>query len=240
MVGVGAALGAAVMAATAFVAPTAQAAPAGRELRHVVAAEQDAARSRLLEPGQHAQQGHLEAAARIGGPGQVASAADGNLVAQLHVLGGKARHQCHQVGVVTSANVSCGFHAGSPEGIRATLAEATDRGVVIGDGSDVGGGASIMGTLSGGGTQRVSLGERCLLGAESGLGIALGDDCVVEAGLYLTAGTKVTMPDGTVTKAVELSGGANMLFLRNSETGAVECRARAGRGIELNADLHKN
>ena len=114
------------------------------------------------------------------------------------------------------------------------------QGVVVGDGSDIGGGASIMGTLSGGGTQRVSLGERCLLGAESGLGIALGDDCVVEAGLYLTAGTKVTMPDGTVTKAVELSGGANMLFLRNSETGAVECRARAGRGIELNADLHKN
>ena len=105
------------------------------------------------------------------------------------------------------------------------------QGVVVGDGSDIGGGASIMGTLSGGGTQRVSLGERCLLGAESGLGIALGDDCVVEAGLYLTSGTKVTMPDGTVTKAVELSGGANMLFLRNSETGAVECRARAGRGI---------
>lgn len=114
------------------------------------------------------------------------------------------------------------------------------QGVVVGNGSDIGGGASIMGTLSGGGTQRVSLGERCLLGAEAGLGIALGDDCVVEAGLYITAGTKVTMPDGSVTKAVELSGGNNMLFIRNSETGAVECRARAGKGIELNADLHAN
>ena len=114
------------------------------------------------------------------------------------------------------------------------------QGVVVGNGSDIGGGASIMGTLSGGGTQRVSLGERCLLGAEAGLGIALGDDCVVEAGLYITAGTKVTMPDGSVKKAVELSGGNNMLFIRNSATGAVECRARAGKGIELNADLHAN
>ena len=114
------------------------------------------------------------------------------------------------------------------------------QGVVVGNGSDIGGGASIMGTLSGGGTQRVSLGERCLLGAEAGLGIALGEDCVVEAGLYITAGTKVTMPDGSVKKAVELSGGNNMLFIRNSATGAVECRARAGKGIELNADLHAN
>ena len=114
------------------------------------------------------------------------------------------------------------------------------QGVVVGDGSDIGGGASIMGTLSGGGTQRVSIGERCLLGAESGLGISLGDDCVVEAGLYVTAGTKVTMPDGSVKKAVELSGGSNMLFLRNSATGTVECRARSGKGIELNADLHAN
>ena len=82
------------------------------------------------------------------------------------------------------------------------------QGVVVGDGSDIGGGASTMGTLSGGGTERVSIGERCLLGAESGLGIALGDDCVVEAGLYVTAGTKVTLPDGTVTKARELPGRA--------------------------------
>ena len=114
------------------------------------------------------------------------------------------------------------------------------QGVVVGDGSDIGGGASTMGTLSGGGTERVSIGERCLLGAESGLGIALGDDCVLEAGLYVTAGTKVTLPDGTVTKARELSGQANLLFLRNSVTGAVEARPRDGHGIVLNSALHAN
>ena len=114
------------------------------------------------------------------------------------------------------------------------------QGVVVGDGSDIGGGASTMGTLSGGGTERVSIGERCLLGAESGLGIALGDDCVVEAGLYVTAGTKVTLPDGTVTKARELSGQGNLLFLRNSVTGAVEARPRDGHGIVLNSALHAN
>ena len=114
------------------------------------------------------------------------------------------------------------------------------QGVVVGDGSDIGGGASTMGTLSGGGTERVSIGERCLLGAESGLGIALGDDCVVEAGLYLTAGTKVTLPDGTVAKARELSGQGNLLFLRNSVTGAVEARPRDGHGIVLNSALHAN
>ncbi|HET7760874.1 MAG TPA: 2,3,4,5-tetrahydropyridine-2,6-dicarboxylate N-succinyltransferase [Phycicoccus sp.] len=114
------------------------------------------------------------------------------------------------------------------------------QGVVVGDGSDIGGGASTMGTLSGGGTERVSIGERCLLGAESGLGIALGDDCVVEAGLYLTAGTKVTLPDGTVAKARELSGQGNLLFLRNSVTGAVEARPRDGHGIVLNSALHTN
>ena len=113
------------------------------------------------------------------------------------------------------------------------------QGVVVGDGSDIGGGASTMGTLSGGGTERVRIGERCLLGAESGLGIALGDDCVVEAGLYLTAGTKVTMPDGRVVKARELSGGSNMLFIRDSVTGRVEVRAR-DRGIDLNEALHAN
>ncbi|HET6694157.1 MAG TPA: 2,3,4,5-tetrahydropyridine-2,6-dicarboxylate N-succinyltransferase, partial [Pedococcus sp.] len=90
------------------------------------------------------------------------------------------------------------------------------QGVVVGDGSDIGGGASTMGTLSGGGSERVSIGQRCLLGAESGLGIALGDDCVVEAGLYLTAGTKVTLPGGAVVKSLELSGQDNLLFLRNS------------------------
>ena len=114
------------------------------------------------------------------------------------------------------------------------------QGVVVGDGSDIGGGASTMGTLSGGGTDRVSIGERCLLGAESGLGIALGDDCVVEAGLYLTAGTKVTLTDGRVVKARELSGQSNLLFLRNSVTGTVEARARDGHGIVLNSALHAN
>jgi 2,3,4,5-tetrahydropyridine-2-carboxylate N-succinyltransferase len=113
-------------------------------------------------------------------------------------------------------------------------------GVVVGASSDVGGGASIMGTLSGGGTQVVSIGERCLLGANSGLGIALGDDCVVEAGLYVTAGTKVGLPDGTVVKAAELSGRSNLLFLRNSVTGAIEVRGRQGKGVELNAALHAN
>jgi 2,3,4,5-tetrahydropyridine-2-carboxylate N-succinyltransferase len=114
------------------------------------------------------------------------------------------------------------------------------QGVVVGDGSDIGGGASTMGTLSGGGTERVRLGKRCLLGAEAGLGIALGDDCVVEAGLYLTAGTKVTLPDGQVVKARELSGQDSLLFIRNSVTGRVEARARDGHGIVLNSALHAN
>jgi 2,3,4,5-tetrahydropyridine-2-carboxylate N-succinyltransferase len=113
-------------------------------------------------------------------------------------------------------------------------------GVVVGDGSDIGGGASIMGTLSGGGKQVISIGKRSLLGANSGLGISLGDDCVVEAGLYLTAGTKVSMPDGTTVKAAELSGRSNLLFRRNSRTGAVEVLAKDGTGIELNAMLHAN
>ncbi|MFC9996722.1 2,3,4,5-tetrahydropyridine-2,6-dicarboxylate N-succinyltransferase [Nocardia sp. NPDC127526] len=113
-------------------------------------------------------------------------------------------------------------------------------GVVVGDGSDIGGGASIMGTLSGGGKQVISLGERCLLGANAGIGISLGDDCVVEAGLYVTAGTKVTLPDGAVIKAGELSGKSNLLFRRNSVSGAVEVVAHKGTGIELNADLHAN
>ncbi|AQZ64748.1 2,3,4,5-tetrahydropyridine-2,6-dicarboxylate N-succinyltransferase [[Actinomadura] parvosata subsp. kistnae] len=113
-------------------------------------------------------------------------------------------------------------------------------GVVVGDGSDVGGGASIMGTLSGGGKQVISIGERCLLGANSGLGISLGDDCVVEAGLYVTAGTRVTLPDGTVVKAAELSGSDGILLRRNSQSGAVEALPRKGGGIELNAALHAN
>ncbi|MFD0365601.1 2,3,4,5-tetrahydropyridine-2,6-dicarboxylate N-succinyltransferase [Nocardia sp. GCM10030253] len=113
-------------------------------------------------------------------------------------------------------------------------------GVVVGDGSDVGGGASIMGTLSGGGTTVISVGERSLLGANAGLGIPLGDDCVLEAGLYLTAGTKVITPDGTTAKASELAGQNNLLFRRNSLTGAVEVVPRKGTGIELNAALHAN
>src|SRR5215211_4403736 len=111
-------------------------------------------------------------------------------------------------------------------------------GVVVGDGSDVGGGASIMGTLSGGGTAVIAVGERCLLGANSGLGISLGDDCVVAAGTYVTAGSKVSLPDGSIIKASELSGQDGILFLTNSQTGAIEVRPRGERtGIELNADL---
>jgi 2,3,4,5-tetrahydropyridine-2,6-dicarboxylate N-succinyltransferase len=113
-------------------------------------------------------------------------------------------------------------------------------GVVVGDGSDIGGGASIMGTLSGGGKQVISIGERCLLGANSGIGISLGDDCVVEAGCYITAGTKVTGPDGTVVKAVQLSGRGAMLLRRNSVSGAVEVVPAKGSGVELNAALHAN
>jgi 2,3,4,5-tetrahydropyridine-2-carboxylate N-succinyltransferase len=120
------------------------------------------------------------------------------------------------------------------------------QGVVVGDGSDIGGGASIMGTLSGGGTQRIAIGERSLLGANSGIGISIGDDCIVEAGLYVTAGTKVVLAgeapraDGRpqTVKAVELSGVPNLLFRRNSVTGAVEVMQRAGEGIRLNAVLH--
>ena len=114
------------------------------------------------------------------------------------------------------------------------------QGVVVDDGSDIGGGASTMGTLSGGGTERVRIGRRCLVGAEAGVGIALGDDCVVEAGLYVTAGTKVTLTDGRVVKARELSGQDGLLFLRNSVTGAVEARSRDGHGITLNSALHAN
>ncbi|HMI34081.1 MAG TPA: 2,3,4,5-tetrahydropyridine-2,6-dicarboxylate N-succinyltransferase [Propionibacteriaceae bacterium] len=113
-------------------------------------------------------------------------------------------------------------------------------GVVVGRDSDVGGGASIMGTLSGGGTEVISIGERCLLGANAGIGIALGDDCVVEAGLYVTAGTRVTLPGGEVVKARTLSGENGLLFIRNSVTGAVELRRRQRSGVELNAELHAN
>ena len=136
------------------------------------------------------------------------------------------------------------FNAGT---LGASMVEGRiSQGVIVGDGSDIGGGASIMGTLSGGGTQRITIGERALLGANSGVGISLGDDSVVEAGLYVTAGTKVVLPKGTAdsageaveVKAVELSGLPQLLFRRNSRTGAVEALPREGSGIVLNADLH--
>ncbi len=111
------------------------------------------------------------------------------------------------------------------------------QGVVVAEGSDIGGGASIMGTLSGGGTQAISIGQRSLLGANSGLGIPLGDDCVVEAGLYLTAGTKVRLGDKVVS-ARELAGHDSLLFRRNSLTGTVEALTRSGVGIDLNPSLH--
>jgi 2,3,4,5-tetrahydropyridine-2,6-dicarboxylate N-succinyltransferase len=136
------------------------------------------------------------------------------------------------------------FNAGT---LGASMVEGRiSQGVVVGDGSDIGGGASIMGTLSGGGTQRVAIGERALLGANSGIGISIGDDTVVEAGLYVTAGTKVVLvgaaptADGQVqtVKAAELSGVPGLLFRRNSLTGAVEVLARTGTGIRLNEALH--
>ena len=133
------------------------------------------------------------------------------------------------------------FNAGT---LGASMVEGRiSAGVVVGDGSDVGGGASIMGTLSGGGKEVISVGERCLLGANAGIGISLGDDCVVEAGCYVTAGTKVTLKDGEgerVVKAGELSGASNVLFRRNSVTGAVEAVPWKGQGIALNAALHAN
>ena len=113
-------------------------------------------------------------------------------------------------------------------------------GVVVGDGTDVGGGASIMGTLSGGGKEVISIGEKCLLGANSGLGISLGDNCVIEAGTYLTAAAKVTLPDGEVVKAGSLSGASNLLFRRNSLTGGLEVVMRTGTWGGLNSVLHAN
>jgi 2,3,4,5-tetrahydropyridine-2-carboxylate N-succinyltransferase len=113
-------------------------------------------------------------------------------------------------------------------------------GVVVEDGSDIGGGASVMGTLSGGGQEVIRIGKRCLVGANAGTGISLGDDCVVEAGTYITAGTKVTLEDGRVVKGRELSGSSGLLFLRDSVSGTIQARARAGKTVELNAALHAN
>ncbi|MEN9644941.1 MAG: hypothetical protein RL238_1610 [Actinomycetota bacterium] len=117
------------------------------------------------------------------------------------------------------------------------------QGVVVGDGSDIGGGASIIGTLSGGGKEMISIGERCLLGAEAGIGISLGDECIVEAGLYVTAGTLVAVhgPDGVeVVKARSISGASGLLYRRNSQTGAVEALPRSAKWEGLNAALHAN
>ena len=113
-------------------------------------------------------------------------------------------------------------------------------GVVVGDGSDIGGGASIMGTLSGGGKEVISIGERSLLGANSGLGISLGDDCIIESGVYITAGSKVALPDGSIVKARELSGANNVIFRRNSQTGALEVLPKTGQWDGLNSILHAN
>jgi 2,3,4,5-tetrahydropyridine-2-carboxylate N-succinyltransferase len=135
------------------------------------------------------------------------------------------------------------MHAGAVNFNAGTIGTAMvegriTQGVVMGEGSDLGGGASVMGTLSGGGTHVVSIGERCLIGANGGTGISLGDDCVIEAGLYITTGTRVTLPDGTVVKAKEVGGQPNLLFIRNSTTGVVEVRHRQGGSVTLNTALH--
>jgi 2,3,4,5-tetrahydropyridine-2,6-dicarboxylate N-succinyltransferase len=130
------------------------------------------------------------------------------------------------------------FNAGT---LGASMVEGRiSAGVIVGHGSDVGGGASIMGTLSGGGTEVIAIGERCLIGANAGVGISLGDDCVVEAGTYVTAGSKVSLPDGSVVKARALSGASGMLFRRNSVSGALEAVQRAGTWGGLNSILHAN
>ena len=130
------------------------------------------------------------------------------------------------------------FNAGT---LGTSLVEGRiSAGVVVGDGTDVGGGASIMGTLSGGGKEIISVGQKCLLGANSGLGISLGDNCVIEAGTYITAAAKVTLPDGEVVKAGSLSGAHNLLFRRNSLTGGLEVVMRTGTWGGLNSVLHAN
>lgn len=134
----------------------------------------------------------------------------------------------------------CNFNAGT---LGASMVEGRiSAGVVIGDGSDLGGGASIMGTLSGGGTEVISVGQGCLIGAEAGIGISLGNNCVIEAGLYVTAGTLVTTPDGSVVKASMLSGQNDLLFRRNSQTGKVEVifRGENSSWQGLNEELHQN
>ena len=132
----------------------------------------------------------------------------------------------------------CNYNAGT---LGHSMVEGRiSAGVIVGDGSDIGGGSSIVRTLSGGGSEVISIGERCLLGANAGIGISLGDECTVEAGLYVTAGTLVTLPDGEVVKARELSGASGLLFRRNSKTGTVEALPRSGGWAGLNAALHAN
>jgi 2,3,4,5-tetrahydropyridine-2,6-dicarboxylate N-succinyltransferase len=140
-------------------------------------------------------------------------------------------------GTVVMHEGFCNFNAGT---LGTAMVEGRiSQGVIVGDASDIGGGASIMGTLSGGGTEQITIGERCLLGANSGIGISLGDDCVVEAGLYVTAGTLVKLPDGDVVKGKDLSGISGMMFIRHSQTGAVEAHQRTGTWGGLNAALHR-
>ncbi len=142
-------------------------------------------------------------------------------------------------GTVVMHEGFCNFNAGT---LGASMVEGRiSAGVVVGADSDLGGSASIMGTLSGGGREVVSVGERCLIGANAGIGISLGDDCVVEAGLYVTAGTLVTLPDGTVAKGRDLSGTPGLLYRRNSVSGRVEATPRAGVAWSgLNQALHAN
>lgn len=142
-------------------------------------------------------------------------------------------------GTTVMAEGFCNFNAGT---LGTAMVEGRiSQGVVVGPDSDIGGGASIMGTLSGGGSERITIGSNCLLGANSGLGISLGDGCVVEAGLYLTAGSRVLLPDGDVVKAKELSGAAHLLFRRNSQSGAIEAVVREGGSwTGLNDALHAN
>ncbi len=130
------------------------------------------------------------------------------------------------------------FNAGT---LGASMVEGRiSAGVIVGNGSDIGGGASIMGTLSGGGKEVITIGENCLVGANAGVGISLGDACVVEAGCYITGGSKITLPDGEIVKAKELSGANGLLFRRNSVSGALEAVSREGSWGGLNDALHKN
>ncbi len=132
----------------------------------------------------------------------------------------------------------CNYNAGT---LGTSMIEGRiSQGVIVGDGSDIGGGASIIGTLSGGGKEQISIGERCLLGAEAGIGISLGDECIVEAGLYVTAGTLVAVQGAGVVKASELSGKGGLLYRRHSQSGAVEALPRSAKSTGLKADLHAN